>query len=349
MTRIIIVSLITLFSFQLYAQQEPQWTQSNWRQTQYPGTSFLTGFAEDVKSDNETIAEAMERIKNMALGNLAQSVISSVKSVSQNYAQSTMYGDSEEIKKTFETQTRSESDAEINNVKTETFHNTKTNFIYAFSYVNRFEVIGYYKANISMNIQQIQGFINTANQLISTAEKTKAKEELKKTIPLFSETEYAQGLLTAVDKNIDDSGLLMQKSVELRNQVINKLAELEQGVYIYFEALADVFSSSDKTLENKLKANLADNGCSFTNDKTVADWIVQINATSRKNTIYMDIYSSYVDAEIKLTKVYNQKVEYEDKMSKKGNSTKNYELAAVKAYENLASILSDNILEHIEK
>ena len=340
---------ILLSSIALNAQNSPNWTKASWRTTQYPNDTFLVGYAEDVKSDNETIAESLQRIKNMAIGDLAKSVVSSIKTVSQNYAQSTLYGDQEEIKKTFETQTQSESDAEINNIKAETFHNPQNNFIYAFAYVNRYEVIGYYKANINMNIQQIEGFIKTANELIAVSEKSKAQDELQKTIPLFAKNEYAQGLLTAVDKNIDDSGLQMKKSVELRNTVIQTLTELEQGIYIYFSCNAHLFDGLDNTLENKTKAGLTENGCSFTEDKNLADWIVEVDASSRKNQLYMNIYSSYVDAEITLTKVFNQKIEYENKITKKGNSMSNYKDAAIDAYDEMASILVKDLLTRIKK
>jgi len=344
------VLLILLFSsIILHAQSEPNWINNSWRTTQYPNDIFLVGYAEDVKSDNETKAEAIQRIKNMAIGDLAKSVVSSIKTVSQNYAQSSLYGDREEIKKTFETQTLSESKAEINNIKVETFHNTSNNFIYAFAYVNRYEVIGYYKANIDMNIQQIEGFINTANELIAISEKTKAQVELEKTVPLFAKNEYAQGLLTAVDKNIDDSGLQMKKSIELRNTVIQKLTELEQGIYIYLKCNALVFEDSDNTLENKTKAGLTANGCSFTEDINQADWIIDIKASARQNIVYMNIYSSYVDAEITMTKVFNQKIEYENKISKKGNSMSNYKGAAIDAYDELASILVKDLLTRIKK
>ncbi len=349
MNRYYILIILLFSSVIIKAQNEPNWINTSWRTTQYPNNTFLVGYSEDVKSSDETIAESLQRIKNMAIGDLAKSVVSSIKTVSQNYAQSTLYGDQEEIKKTFETQTQSESDAQINNIKVETFHNKETNFIYAFAFVNRYEVIGYYKANINMNIQQIEGFIKTANELIAISEKTKAQEELQKTIPLFAKNEYAQGLLTAVDKNIDDSGLQMKKSVELRNTVIQKLTELEQGIYIYITCDAILFDHNDKTLENKTKAGLSENGCSFTNDSNQADYIINIKAKARKNIVYMDIYSSYVDAEITLTKVFNQKIEYENKITKKGNSMSNYEGAAIDAFDELATILVKDLLTRIKK
>ena len=348
MTRYFILLSLISINFCLLAQKEPNWINSTWRETQYPNHTFLSGFAQDVKDKGESLSESLQRIKNMAVGDLARSVVSSVKTVSQNYAQSTSFGDNEEIKNTFETHTQSETDAEINNIKVETYHNTQNDFIYAFAYVNRYEVIGYYKANININIQQIEGIIKTANELISTAEKSKAQDELQKTIALFAKNEYAQGLLTAVDKNIDDSGLQMNKSIELRNTVIQTLSELEQGIYIYFDCNALLFGNKDNTLENKTKAELSDNGCSFTNDKTLADWIVAIKASARKNKLYLDVYSSYVDAEIKLTKVYNQKTEYENKISKKGNSMVSYQEAAVDAYEEIAATLVKDLLTRIK-
>ncbi len=343
---LILINIIILPAI-LHAQDTPNWTKESYRSAKYPVHTYITGYAHDIKSKDESLAEATERIKNMASGNLAKNIITTIKTVSKNYVQSIEYENNEDFRQTFESETQSETNAKINGIKTLEYHNPKTGHLYAFSYANRYEVIGYYKANINMHLQQINGFITTADEFSRTSEKIKAEQEYLKTIPLFAKIEYAQGLLLALDKSADESSVKIKQTIELRNKVLQALSELKQGIFVHINVSASLFGDSNDLLENKLKAELSANKCSFVQDKNKADWLVTIIASSRKGSNAHGLFFSYVDAKVSLKKAYNNQHVYQDEIKQKGGSGNGFEDAAKKAYESIAPKIAKNLLKWI--
>jgi hypothetical protein len=339
--------LLIVFTLYTYAQNNPKWIESGYRTSKYPADTYLQGFAHDLKLKDETLSEATERIKNLASGNLAKSIITEIHTISKNYTQSIEYKGNEDLKQTFEAETKSESNAKINGIKIEEFYNSKTHELFAFAYANKYEVIGYYKANVNMHIQQIEGIITIAENLISSAEKFKAKQEYIKTIPYFAKIEYAQGLLSALDKNSTNESLLIDKAINLRTQVVNALADLEQGIMVFIQCDASLFGENIQLLESKIKSQLAQNGCSFVPKVNKADWIVEINAEASKANETHGFYISYVNATVKLKKAHNNQHVFEDAIKQKGTSGKGYTDAAKKGFENIAKQISERILKWI--
>ncbi len=341
-----ILIVVCLFSIKpVQAQNDPAWLLESWRTEQYPVSVFITGFAQDGINSNETVADATERAKNIARANLSEGIIASVQSVSDSYSQSIMEGDNESVKETFKSEIKVSSDLEINGIRVETY--VKDKIVYGFAYANKYEIIGYYKSNLNMQVQQIEGFINTAKELEESNEKNKAKAEYNKALPLFDDVKYAQGILSALDKNITDSDLKMQKTMELYNEVVQANARLAQGIYVYINSNEELFGEETMALENHLKAILAENGCSFTTDETVADWKIKIKSTSREYNYSNNIYFSYVDAEVELYKAPSDKHVYQNEFSQKGAHSKSYRSAAKKAYDEISNPISEKILKWI--
>ncbi|MFC2152730.1 hypothetical protein ACFLSE_09390 [Bacteroidota bacterium] len=224
-----ILLLLCLVSFNIVnAQKDPAWLIQSWRTEQYPSNVFITGFAQDEKNRDETIAEATERIKDLARANLSESILASVQSVTENYTQSIMENGSETFKENFQSETKVSTNLEINGIRIESY--TKNNMVYGFASANKYEIIGFYKANLNMQVQKIEGLVNTGLELEKNKEKNKAKEEFNKAIPVFEEVATSQGILSAVDKNITDEDLKMQKTMKLYNEVVQANARLAQGV-----------------------------------------------------------------------------------------------------------------------
>ncbi|PLX10521.1 MAG: hypothetical protein C0597_16650, partial [Marinilabiliales bacterium] len=174
-----------------YSQNDPAWLLEEWRTEQYPSNVYIKGFAQDNKNSNESIAEVTERVKNMARSSLSESILSSIQSVNESYSKSVMLDDKETVSESFKSEIKVSTDLEINGINTETY--VKNNIVYCFAFANKYEIIGFYKANLNMQIQQIEGYINTAKQLEQGREKFKAREEFLKTLPIFEEIAASQG------------------------------------------------------------------------------------------------------------------------------------------------------------
>jgi hypothetical protein len=333
-------------SYFAYSQNDPSWLIDSWRIEQYPSSVFITGFVQDGINKNETIAEATERVKNMARANLSESILASVQSVSDSYSKSIIEKNAktfnETVTETLQSQIKVSSKLDINGIRVESY--VKNNMVYGFAFANKYEVIGYYKANLNLKVQQIEGFINTATELENNREKKKAKDEFNKTLPIFTEIAEAQGILSALDKNISDDDLKMQKTMSLYNEVAQANARLAQGINIYMTTNEDLFGDPASSIENNLKAILSKNGCNFVTDTETADWKIDISASSRQYNRADGIYYSYVDAAVKLYKAPSEKHVYQNEISEKGGHNKSYKDAARKAYDEISIQISNEIL-----
>lgn len=342
----VIILILCLSSLNIVkAQNEPAWMMQSWRTEQYPSNVFITGFAQDEKNSNESLSEATERLKDLARANLSESILASVKSVNENYKQSITENGSETITEKFQTKTNVSTDLEINGIRVESY--IKDKIIYGFAHANKYEIVGYYKANLNMCVQQIEGFISTATELEEKREKIKAKVEFNKTLPVFTELTKAQGILSAVDKNITEDDLKMEKTMSLYNEIVQANARLEQGVYVYIFTNEEIFGEKTIAIENHLKAILAENGCSFTTDENEADWKVMINAKSREYNLSNKVYFSYVDAKVELYKAPSDKHVYQNEFTQKGAHSKSYGAAAGNAYNEVSKPISEKILTWI--
>lgn len=332
----------------VFSQNAPHWTKSAWRDSQYPSEKYLKGFSRDVKSNDETLSKATERVQDLARANLSKNVITEIQTVSESYAKSVEYGGNERLKKSFENKVKAETDAEINGVSVKSYYNKKNDYLYAFAYARRDKVINYYKSKISGNIQKIESLMRSAGEFAGKSEKGEAEKEYEKCIPLFAAISYAQGLLQAVDKNASDStGLLMSRSLELHSDLMHKLSEI-QGTYICLNVQADLFENKTDKIEKKLKAALADADCIFTSDTAKADFLISVEASAREYNNAYNTYFSYVDAGVDIKKAYNDEQIYEDEITQKGGSTKNYKSAAGEAYEDIIDKIAEKLLENIK-
>lgn len=325
--------------------QDPSWLKDSWRSSQYPENVFLKGFAQDSKNKNETVAEATERVKNMARANLSETILATVKSVSDSYSESIMQGDNEVVNESFKSQIQVSTNLELNGVSVESY--VKDNMIYGFAHANKYEIIGYYKANLNMQVQQIEGLISTAKELENNHEKKKAKDEFNKALPIFNEIAEAQGILTALDKNISEADLKKEKTMGLYNEVIQANARLAQAIMVYIDSNEDNFGQSTNLIENGLKAILAENECSFTTNELEADWKIRVKATSREFNFSNDVYFSYVDAQVELYKAPSEKHVYQNEFSQKGAHSKSYKEAARKALDDISKQISEKLLNWI--
>lgn len=343
--RFITIFLFILIVNKAYCQKDPAWLMESWRSEQYPSNVFITGFSQDGINKNETVAEATERVKNFARANLSESILSSVQSVNESYSESVMAGNNESVSETFKSNIQVTTDLELNGIKIETF--TKNNMVYAFAYANKYEIIGFYKANLNMQIQQIEGFINTAQELENNHEKKKAKDEYSKALPVFEEIAKSQGILSAVDKNITDEDLKMQKTMDLYNEVIQANVRLTQAILVYITSDEDLFGEKTDEIENGLKAILAENNCSFTTEEEKADWKIDIKATSREFNYSNKVYFSYIDAQVRLFKAPSDKHVYQNEFEKKGAHSKSYKEAARKALNEISNPIAEKLLTWI--
>lgn len=345
MRKFVITIFFATISIALFGQEKPLWLDTDTRNTQFSAHKYLTGFAYRVVEKG--ITEETQQVKLDAQADLVKQVRLMLKSKTQSYSLAQSINGKYDEQESFENLTSAEASAEIVGMKTETYYDQKSKLVYAFSYANKYELIGYYKSNLSVNINQIESFVKTAKDLEASKEKAKARQQLEMTKPLFSKVRYTQEMLTVVDNNVTPEDLQQTKTEQLYSTAIQLHAQLAQGVYVYVVSEEELFGKSVDVVANKVKAELATNGCSFTDSSEQADYILKITVTTRSSDVQGSIVFCYADAAIEFFDNNKQKVVYSDEIAQKGSSN-SLDKAGRKAMGDIAIKLSEKLKNWIQ-
>jgi len=217
MKKIALTILLKTVSLILLGQGNPDWLDENLRNAKFPANVYYTGFAYSDVPQNKSLQKVTQQIKTEAQADLSKKIRMQVSSKSQSNLAATSANGHYNESESFINQSSTESNTEVVGVKTESYYDPKAKLVYAFAYSNKYELIGYYKSNLSVNIGQIESLVTTAQDLEGTGEKAKARQQIEMAKPLFSKVRYAQDLLTAIDPNVSQEELQQQKAESLYN------------------------------------------------------------------------------------------------------------------------------------
>ena len=346
-TVFIIVLLLILSNSVLFGQGlPPRWVDQSVRDYLYSNDSFFTGFvSEKVSGDIQGLAD---KLRTDAQKSLSENIRVKITSEVQSADKSVRVDGKERVSSMYSSDVRSSSNVEIVGMKTESYYDKSANIIYAFAYVTKNELIGYYKSSLTINIGQIESFVKTAQNLEESQEKAKARQQLEVAKPILEKVYYAQDLLAAIDSNVSAEDLQQTKTESLYNQLTQMYARLAQGVYVYVESDEDLLGVNVSIIADKLMGILAKRGCSFVDDSDYADFILRLNATTRKiGNENASIVFCYGDVTVEMYSNNKQKIIYRDEISQKGGGN-SHERAGRKAFENAVTLIEDKILAWIE-
>lgn len=305
-------------SLVLFGQEKPDWINNDLRNAKFPPNVFLTGFAQRVLE--KSISNEIEQTKLDAQADLTKQIRLMIKTKTQSSMSTQSINGQYDERENFGNESSVETNVEIIGIKTETYHNKSSNTLYAFAYTNKYELIGYYKGNLSVNIGQTESFVKTAQDLETNGEKAKARQQLENAQPVFSKIRFAQDILTVLDSNIAAEDLQQEKSETLYNIFAQMQARLAQAVYVYVENREDLFGTKVNIVANKVKAELAANGCSFVENQAQADFLLKIDVSTRASSQVGGLFFCYADTQIKLYDVRKQKTVYSDEISEKSGA-----------------------------
>ena len=343
MKKIVLISCFFFAFLAVFGQgSAPAWLSENVRALRYPEESFYTGFVYYFVEQGKSQQSIVENAKTEAQADLVKQIRLRVEAKTQSniYTQNTKGNYSET--ESFFSEAKTAADAEITGIKTETYYDEKEKKVYALAYVNKYELIGYYKGNLSLNITQIEGLLQTAKDLETNGEKSKARQQLEAAKPLFAKVRYAQDLMNVFDPNMSSDDLQQQKTETLYNQLVQMQARLAQAVYVFVESTEDLFGTSVDIVANKVKAELAINGCSFVDDNEDADFKLRIRVTTRSSDKKDNIVFCYADTAIELFDNHKQKVVFSDEIAQKGGSN-SLDKAGRTAMANVAATIVEKL------
>jgi hypothetical protein len=331
----------------LFGQGTPAWVSENIRDLRYPSETFYTGFVYNIVEQGKSPQSYIEHSKTDAQADLVKKIRLRIEAKTQSnvYTQSTNgnYNENE----IFQNEAKTYAEAEIVGIKTESYYDKATSTVYAFAYANKYELIGYYKSNLSLNITQAEGILQTAQALEANREKAKARQQCEAVLPLLAKVRYAQDLISVIDINASFEDLQQAKTNNIYSTLKQMQARLAQAVYVYIVSNESLFGKSENIIANKIKADLAQKGCSFVETAESADFQLKIDVDVRLSSQSEGMVFCFADVKIELFDTNKQKTVFGDAFSEKGGSS-SQEKAGRKAMEYASTKIVEKLKNRIE-
>jgi len=348
MKKFILLSWLALTAGIVFAQGKPDWVNVDSRNMKYPVNVYFTGFAYGEIPPKQTRQETINQLITDAQADLIKKIRLQITAKSQTNIEAVSKGGKYNENESFISQNTAESNADIVGIKTDSYYDAKEKLVYAFAYADRFELLGFYKSNLSMILNQIENLIKTAKNLEADREKSKARQQLEEAKPLFAKVRYAQEMLTAIDAATSVADLQQTKADALYNQLTQMQAKLSQAVLIYVNSSEDLLGKKENIVAEKVKSELALKGCSFIDKANGADFILRIKVTTRKGDEIDGIFFIWADASVELFDNHKQKEVYGDNISEKNTKGGSIEKAGRSAMENVAKKIIEKLTNWIQ-
>jgi len=292
MNRLSIVFFLIIFPFAVLGQNTPRWLDASYRDFQYPVNTFYSGFV-SADATNETL----KNVENEAKRKLIESIRVNIKS--ELVSESVDKGTKESLREYNKESLQSSAEAEIAGITVESYKSNNT--VYAFAYVNKYELLGYYKSSLTVDLNKVETVIDESNQLVAAGKKMSAKRKIEEAKTIFERIQFYRNLLVAVNPNANENDLQTQRYNNLQRTVLQMSITLEQSTFVFLECSYELKNNKeDNAFERDpgifcdiLAQALSENECSVTEKKEEADYILTIitSTTKRHHEKYIMYYA----------------------------------------------------------
>ena len=243
------------------------------------------------------------------------------------------------------------TDVEMKLVETKTYYNTQTDDMFAIAYINKGGACRFYDNEYSQLVTSLENSLIISENYLKTGFKGKAKEELQSKIGMISNIEDVLSWLNMFGFSSEKLSLYQQKKNLLEQKLKESIAALKHSLVVCLECNASISGSSYNKLQNEIKGDISKTGCSFTSDKSEADYIITIEAYNDEDFVNeisgVKSYFTYVSASVTIEK--NGQYIYEDELTVKGGHTRSSYDAAKSGYKEIKQRLSRVITENISE
>lgn len=340
----IVISALPLFLL----GQKPVWTFSSERENNYPANLFYTGYMEGNVRAGETVEQAKNRALKDAQGMLSGKIRITIKTEATSSTNSVSSRQNERIDTEYRDKVQTATDVEIVGVHSEApYYDASTGIVYAFAYVSRKELSNYYRSDINLILSQVEGALQTAKELESAGEKSKARQQCEAAKPLLAKVRASQDMLATVSPGISSEDLQQPRTEAINSYLAQMQAQLAQAVFVYVVSNEFLFNTKVNIVANQLKAELAKSGCSFVDDARKADFKLSINVTTRHANDNGNFVFCYADTQVELYDIRKQKVVYSDEIAQKGGDI-SQEKAARRAMADVVKTIFGKLKPWIE-
>lgn len=331
----------------------PAWLSPAIREMEYPPTAYFSEFTEGNLRSNENISSLLDRLKSDARRGVAGNIRTLIHSVVEKTDRQETLGQDLRFNSVYQDYTRQTIQADIAGIHTESYYEEGRKWGYAFAYVRKTELATYYRAQISLQLQQLENALALSITFVNDRQKTKARKACEDALQPLAKIEYAQDLLTAVCPG-DTTGMRLHQLSRLKKELLQALVNLEQSTYVYLQCTETNFGQPVRILEPEMKRILAKEQCSFTEDPDEADFIITITASTRQhegNVAFGDgtFKFSYADIEIEVYSNFKKRQVYNGSVTVKNNGdVATYESAGRNALKLSASKVWDEMKPWIQ-
>lgn len=319
----------------------PAWLLPAVREMEYPTNTYFSELTEGNLRSNENVSNLLDRLKSDAKRGAAGSIRTFIHSVVEKTDRQDTYGHDFRFTSVYQDYTSQIVDADIAGIHTESYYDEGRKWGYAFAYVSKTELATYYRAQIALQLRQLENALTLSATLVNNGEKSKARKVCEEALQPLAQIEFAQDLLTAVCPG-DTTGMQLSKLFRLKNELLQTLISLEQSIYIYLQCTETNFGKTVRILGPTLKDTLAHNQCSFTDNPEEADYIITITASTREHdgsVAFNDgsIKYSLADVEVEVYSNLKRKMVYNNNFSQKNRfNGASYESAGSDALKSAA-------------
>ena len=301
----------------------PFWCNDTWRATNYPREQYVQGFVVGSIQAGESIEQTYQRLKEKAQAEALQNIIAT-----QNATK------------------------DIPNLSIESWHNPKTNEVFAFAWAKKEDLVRTLKKQIISRVTRAEMAIEEAEGLLAEGEKNAARKSIAKAVEHLQQIEEQQKVVQSVDSNTEMEDIAFAESNALKQRATALYQQLKNGVVVYIGGDVTIFEKSYPTFIQQIKQEISPMGCTFTTNEAEADWVIQLQGTTREyNTLQTGAYTAYfvlAEVVLQILKGNTQSAIYEGSFSEKGSHTLNREEAGYAAYAEVYQQVADKIKEIIK-
>ncbi len=332
----------------------PLWCDDNWRTATYPRTSYISGFVIGEVQVGESIEQTLQRIKEKAQAEAVQNITTSVEYTSSSIVQSDQHsgtmGFSEMTRELFSTSTTIHSSLkDIPNLSVESWHNSKTDEVYAFAWVKKTDLVRTLKKQIISHVTRAEMAIEEAEGLLAEGEKNAARKSIAKAIEYLQQVLEQQKVVQSVDSNTEMEDIAFAESNALKQRATALYQQLKNGISVCISGEISLLGKAYPTFIQQIKQEIGKVGCTFVTKEQEADWVIRLQGTTQEyNTLQNTSYCAFVVmAEVAIEIAKKGQIIHTGNVSQKGVHTINTEQAAKEAYSEVSKEIAAQINEII--
>ena len=296
----------------------PFWCNDTWRATNYPRELYAQSYVVGELQAGETLEQTRSRVKEQAQAEALRNINLAANMIKY-----------------------------IPNLSVESWHNPKTNEVFAFAWAKKEDLTRTLKKQIISQITRAEMALEEAEGLLAEGEKGAARKTIAKAIELLQQVEEEQQIVQNVDATINMEDIAFAESNALKQRVTTLQQQLKHGITVYIAGEVTIFDKTYPTLIQQIKQEISPIGCTFITNE--ADWVIRLQGTIQEyNTLQKTSYSAFVvmaDIAIEIEK--QGQIIYSGNVSQKGVHTMNTEQAAKEAYVEASKAIAAQISEII--